>query len=96
MTLMDEIKKAIAIASTLQEEANLRSNDLTQIYVSPDGWKDDVARSFFDYTGPVVRKMDGLLSLLRQAESACSHAAQYDAKKEENELSAIEREVASL
>ena len=93
---MEEIRKAVGIALQIQREAKEVSDCLSGEYASSDGWRDDVAESFFRYTSPVARKADELVYCVPEAERACSRAAMYDAEREGRELSGLQREVAAL
>lgn len=93
---MEEFRKAVGIALQIRQEANEVSGCLSGEYTSSEGWRDDVAESFFRYTSPVVRKADELVYCVTEMERACSHAAMYDAEREKRELNDLQREVAAL
>ena len=90
------MKRAIDLVSRQLQAANGVARCLSDEYTSAEGWKDIVANSFFDYTSPIVKKMDEMSYCVAEMKRACSHAASYDEKREEEELAGLRREVASL
>ena len=72
---MEEIRRRSALPCRYSGRRRRVSDCLSGEYASSDGWRDDVAESFFRYTSPVARKADELVYCVTEAERACSHAA---------------------